>query len=569
MIDKPVLNEKWIKASIIGTIWAASEIVLGSFLHNLKIPFSGNILTAIGLIILISVSYIWRERGLYWRAGLICAVMKTISPSAVIFGPMIAIFTEAALLELSVRLFGKTIFGYIIGAILAMSWNLFQRILNFIIFYGFNIVQLYSNLIKFAKKSLNIHTNLLWTPILLLLLVYCTMGFFSAIIGIKIGRKLLIQPFENKLVVQDKMLIGEQSSAKPAFRHSIIWLFTDVMIIIVSMVMLNVSSGLVWSLFIAVSVTIWSFRYKRALRQLSKPRFWLFFVSITMLTAFLFSRFQPGVNSIGQGLIIGIQMNFRAVIIIVGFSVLGTELYNPKIREFFLKTSFKQLPLALELSFESLPSMIAYIPDIKKVAKNPVGVIYQVVSQAEYRLAEIRKKFAQKVFVISGAVGQGKTTMVRNVIDNLRKQKITVGGFFSPGIIEGDTTIGYDIVDIERQQRVIFLRQNVDPGLNKIGKFCIYPDGLEVGINAIIPARNIKNEIVVIDEVGKLELENEGWADGIEKLLKDPNYHLILTVRDTFAEQVKNKWNSVEFMFFDITSLNALEISNQILKQIQ
>ena len=44
MKSKAEIDEKWIKASIIGTIWAASEIVLGSFLHNLKVPFSGNIL---------------------------------------------------------------------------------------------------------------------------------------------------------------------------------------------------------------------------------------------------------------------------------------------------------------------------------------------------------------------------------------------------------------------------------------------------------------------------------------------------------------------------------------------
>ncbi|HUW94010.1 MAG TPA: hypothetical protein VMV74_12660 [Bacteroidales bacterium] len=38
------LSEKWIKASIIGTIRAASEIVLGSFLHNLKVPFTVTII---------------------------------------------------------------------------------------------------------------------------------------------------------------------------------------------------------------------------------------------------------------------------------------------------------------------------------------------------------------------------------------------------------------------------------------------------------------------------------------------------------------------------------------------
>lgn len=121
------LNERWIKASIVGTIWAASEIVLGSFLHNLRVPFSGNILTVIGIVILISISYTWTDQGLFWRAGLICALMKTVSPSAVIFGPMIAIFTEAFLLELSIRILGRTLAGYAIGSMLAMSWVLVRK----------------------------------------------------------------------------------------------------------------------------------------------------------------------------------------------------------------------------------------------------------------------------------------------------------------------------------------------------------------------------------------------------------------------------------------------------------
>ena len=69
--EKTAISEKWIKASIIGTIWAAAEIVLGSFLHNLRVPFSGNMLTAIALVILIAVSYRWRQHGLYCRAGMI------------------------------------------------------------------------------------------------------------------------------------------------------------------------------------------------------------------------------------------------------------------------------------------------------------------------------------------------------------------------------------------------------------------------------------------------------------------------------------------------------------------
>ena len=192
MNDK--LTEKWIKASITGTVWAASEIVLGSFLHNLKVPFSGNILTAIGVIILISISYMWTERGLFWRAGLICALLKTLSPSAVIFGPMIAIIAESLLIEISVRLSGRTIPGYLIGAMLAMSWNLFQKIANYIIFYGENIIEVYNNLIAMAQRQLNIQTDIAWLPILALLVVFALFGLSAGVTGIIVGRKMRKQP---------------------------------------------------------------------------------------------------------------------------------------------------------------------------------------------------------------------------------------------------------------------------------------------------------------------------------------------------------------------------------------
>jgi hypothetical protein len=316
-MNKKELNDKWIKASIVGTLWAASEIVLGSFLHNLKIPFSGNILTAIGIIILISVSYKWTEKGLFWRAGVICAIMKTMSPSAVIFGPMVAIFSEAVLLEISVRLLGKTFAGYILGAMLAMSWNLFQKIANFIIFYGFNIVDLYTNLIKFAQKQLNIQSDIVWLPPIVLLILYCILGLISALIGIKIGRKLLKQPAGFKPINITISYDEKKNKIKPEFNYSMIWLFADIILIVGSLVLLNYSSWIYWSSAIIAIVILWSFRYKRALRQLSKPKFWIVFVLITMIASFVFSRAMSDSGSLGQGILLGLQMNFRAIIIIL------------------------------------------------------------------------------------------------------------------------------------------------------------------------------------------------------------------------------------------------------------
>ena len=564
------LNEKWIKASIIGTIWAASEIVLGSFLHNLRVPFGGNILTAIGLIILISISYTWTEKGLFWRAGLICALMKTLSPSAVIFGPMIAIFSEALLLELSVRLLGRTIAGYLFGAMLAMSWNLFQKIANYIIYYGANIIEVYNNLLKLAQKQLNIQTDIVWLPIIILLIIFALFGFFAGVIGIIVGRKMLKQPITDFTGIPNKSIKEIPHNSENKFNYSIAWLFIDVALIICSFILLNYTLWIVWSLAITGIIIIWSLRYKQALRQLSKPKFWIFFVLITLITVFAFTKTQTGENFLQTGLLTGFQMNFRASVIIVGFSVLGTELYNPIVRNFFRKTSFKNLPLALELSVESLPSFIANIPDFKTLIRNPVSIFYQVISQADKRLSEIKKKSmsTQIIFIISGLFGEGKTTYTKKLIDFFRKNNINVGGIISERVINNSITTGYDLVNIETGEKEAFLRQNEECGSETIGRFTIYPKGLAMGITVLNSQILQGNRIIIIDEVGLLELRNKGWSDCINDLLAKSKNHILFTVRDIYVDEVKNKWNLREAITFNVRETDYQKTGLSIIEHI-
>lgn len=567
MKSKEAINEKWIKASVIGTIWAASEIVLGSFLHNLKIPFSGNILTAIGIVILIPVSYKWKEKGLFWRAGLICAIMKTMSPSAVIFGPMIAIFSEAMLLEISVRAFGKSITGYLIGASLAMSWNLFQKLANLVIFYGLNIVELYRNLIQYAQKQLNIEADIFWSPILVLLVIYCLLGMASAILGIRVGRKILKQTPEQSLISFSNSF-SQNKKTKQEFDYSLVWLFINIMLIVSGFIVLNTLNWIIWSISITIIVLIWLLRYKRALRQLSKPKFWIYFVLITMISAFVFTKIQS--ESLEKGLLAGFQMNFRAVLVIIGFSVLGTELYNPRIRDFFLKTSFKQLPLALELSFESLPSMISSMPDFKTIAKNPVSIIYQIISQVDFRLAELKSKpiFKPKVFIITGLTGQGKTTFLQKIIENLKLNNCKISGIYSPKVLVKNEITGYDIVDIQTDEREILLRITENESLRGIGRFKISDTGLNKGKNALSTANRSKSQVVVIDEVGNLELNDNGWAENIEELIKTADNHIIMVIRESLVEKVVAKWNIKPELIFNIAENDYTKVSASIIEHI-
>ena len=287
-----------------------------------------------------------------------------------------------------------------------------------------------------------------------------------------------------------------------------------------------------------------------------------------MITAFVFAKIQS--NTLEYGLMIGIQMNFRAVIIIVGFSILGTELYNPKIQQFFLKTYFKQLPLALELSFESLPSMIANIPDFKTIVKNPVSIIHQVISQAEFRLDEIKMKNAsnQKAIIITGGIGQGKTSFLTQIISDLNQRKIKVGGILCPAIHENSIRIGYNLVDLKTNENIVLSRTSGDESMINVGKYYFRNEGLEFG-KKILATENISDsEVIVIDEIGFFELNNQGWASSLTDILLNTNKPIIIIVRENLIEKVITHWSMVSPLIIDINKYDLHTAVSEILKFI-
>ncbi len=568
MNNKPRLNERWLKSAIIGTVWASSEIVLGSFLHNLRVPFSGSILTAISLLILISVSYVWKDRGIFWRAGLICALMKTMSPSAVIFGPMVAIFTESVLLEISVRTLGRNYLGFIVGSILAVSWSLVQKIINYLIFYGFKIVELYKSLMIFTEKQFKFQFDTLWFPIFLLLAVYVFIGFISAITGIKTGKKIIAQPAEHKAQQYNNQHLLKSPNSKNNFNYSIAWLIADIVLIVSSLALISLADWKIWVPLTPIIVIVWVLRYKRALRQLVRPKFWIFFVAITMLSAFLFTKLQskPSLDA----LIIGLEMNFRASILILGFSVLGTELYNPKIRHFFHQTRFKQLLLAMELSAESLPAIIANIPDFKTIIRNPVSVVSKLIAYSEFRFSELKKEqyLRPKIFLLTGKVDSGKTTFVKNLIEKLKEKEVKVGGIYSQKIFENNERTGYDLVEIETQKTEHFLRKNPDGNPGDIGVFKLFPKAVPFGMEILNTKKTKGKQLIIIDEIGPFELSGKGWAKSLEDLLRFRENHVLIVVRESLVEQVIEKWNLENPLIIKFPDTNPDKTTEQIVNEV-
>ncbi|MDA3906703.1 MAG: hypothetical protein PF484_11565 [Bacteroidales bacterium] len=375
-----LLSDKWLKAAVIGGLWASIEIVLGSFLHNLRIPFAGTILATQGILLLVAFNQVWKESGIIIRAGIITALMKSISPSSVILGPMIGIFMEAALLELFLIIFRKGLIGAIIASAIALSSALLHKVLSIIILYGLNIVKIYENIYIYFQK---IFKSDLLSPIefiLLILFVYLFFGAISGIMGVYIGKKVnMILPNAS---LSDVEFSGSELFPLSSNQKFNMYLLTfNILLIPLGLILINnnlFETGLPF-LIIFTSYTYW--RYTAIFRRLKKPIFWVQLILIIILSGLFYST-ESDTEALFklEGIYFGLEMSFRALFIVVVFTAISIELRNPIIKKFLYANHLGALHGSLSLAFNSLPIIIKSLPPVKQFFKQPLTTLSQLIA---------------------------------------------------------------------------------------------------------------------------------------------------------------------------------------------
>jgi nucleoside-triphosphatase THEP1 len=202
--------------------------------------------------------------------------------------------------------------------------------------------------------------------------------------------------------------------------------------------------------------------------------------------------------------------------------------------------------------------------------RNPVSIFYEVISNADRRLYEIRNMIKSKpvVFVISGKIANGKTTFVKKLVTEFERRNVPVGGIISEKVVSDSMVIGYDLVDIETNKSKIFLRQSDDAEKERIGRFEIFAEGLEMGLTVLSHVQMSDKTIVIIDEVGMLELRDRGWSGCIVEILKTPGKHLLITVRENFVEEVIRKWNLSGPVVCNVNDIDYLTAAKMIIDQV-
>lgn len=378
--DSFVLSEKWKKAAMIGGLWAGIEIVIGSFLHNMRIPFAGTILAAQGIVVLLAFTSFWNEKGIIIRAGIITALMKSISPSAVILGPMTGILTEALLLEFFLFLFGRNLAAYMIASAMALASAFIHKIVTFLILYSFDIVAIYENIYQWFQRTTGFNQLDATEFLLSIIVVYIIGGSIIGIIGYKLGKEVKKLDFSEDLDHSDPSNVDLFPLNKSQKFHFSL-LFLHMISIPIGLFLLNVIYYWLGISFILIYIISVIFYYKNSMRRLKKPLFWFQLIIIIVLATVFVQGDTGSFSYINfEGFINGLSLSFRALFVVISFTAISVELRNPKITKYLNNIFVKSIYEALSISFSVLPKIIQLLPPIKTFVLNPINTFSKLIA---------------------------------------------------------------------------------------------------------------------------------------------------------------------------------------------
>ncbi len=512
----------WRKAAVLGGLWASSEIVLGSFLHNARLPFSGELLTCIGVALLAAGHRLWPERGLLWRSGLVCAAMKSVSPSAVILGPMVSIAMEGFLMEAGVALLGGNAAGYALAGGLTLLGTLAYKLVKLFMVYGPDTVRVYLRGVQWLR-GLGLPVHGASGPLLAAAAVYFLAGCAAALAGLKAGEDA------EGCAAASGAGFKRPSSEKPRARYHSPGVLAAHGVFIAA-VLASGKSVPVYALAggAAGYGALCAALYPRARRLLGRAGLWAGVASASASAGLLLGSLPAGV-----------YMALRAFLVTIGFSAIGEELANPALRRLLERLFGGVFFETLEYSFVSLPGIIAGLPSARDFARRPLACLGTAVRRAPHLLENAG---GRPVFLITGRRGAGKSGLARELAELLKSSGRSPGGIRADGFWENGRRGGFDLVDLFDGSRVPLCRRGVREKV-MAGEFGFFSAGLAAGAAALSTEKLASADVVFIDEIGPLELEEGGWAPALRAFLDGGGAcPLVLTVREELVEAVCSRW---------------------------
>jgi len=154
------------------------------------------------------------------------------------------------------------------------------------------------------------------------------------------------------------------------------------------------------------------------------------------------------------------------------------------------------------------------------------------------------------IFILTGPVHSGKTTLLKRVVQEFKRKKLVVDGFLSEAVFRGEERIGYDLFDLIGEKSIPLIRREGKKDWQRVGSYYFVPSGLEKAQRIISRSKN--SDICVVDEVGPLELSGKGFWPALKPILFPPLIPFLITVRKSILEDLLNILEETDTDVFDV-----------------
>ena len=169
----------------------------------------------------------------------------------------------------------------------------------------------------------------------------------------------------------------------------------------------------------------------------------------------------------------------------------------------------------------------------------------------------------KKACLLTGRPGVGKTTIIKQALD---RTSVRAGGFFTEEIRTGGVRQGFRIVTLDGRSAILSHVDVKSP--YRVGKYGVDIEGLDrVGVVALRDA--IKEcELVVIDEIGKMELFSPYFRAAVLEAIDSGERVLgtIMLASHPWAGEIKRR---PDVATISVTRMNRQQVLEQVVSWLK
>jgi nucleoside-triphosphatase len=167
-----------------------------------------------------------------------------------------------------------------------------------------------------------------------------------------------------------------------------------------------------------------------------------------------------------------------------------------------------------------------------------------------------------KNLLITGTPGVGKTTLIKELLNQLKH--LSAAGFYTEEIREGGIRKGFELVDLGGQRRMLSHVQIEGP--YRVGKYGVDVERFDEFLEGA-SFLDSKTNLVVIDEIGKMECYSDKFTSLIQKLLESDTLVIATIARKggSFIAEIKKR---SDVKLFELTLENRNRLAIDILSEI-